>query len=607
MQPPKEFRILHLSDLHFGGGKKKGYPSPESCINTLGRGLIKSGFLPIDLVVITGDIAHKGNSPEGFKKAQRSLKDLMRKLNLGPRHFFFVPGNHDVNCSDKSITGKHRKRFNNYKRFVNGFFGKDPRSPRIEWFEDVRFPDRTGADNMDTAIALHSPLPEVDFLIMNSVWNYNYKRKVNISIGRKEINYFKKLSCALKRQNSLKIALMHNSPIELHCEAQKSIRKSGKLLSMFDECGVSLVLHGDMHNSQHVSAARDLDLRPLYILGAGRVNPGLAGVPHFHILNITYWMKLGSAEVEVLSFNIDGKNIILQNPMCYDLYTPLKQTPEAEASIHIFELPEPNRDSYRYRIGKDLLFAFRAGTFRFLKKTCTSLLTTGKADFQPDRMYSLFYQSMFKCGQERNIFRAVHDHDWRTWLYNSSSRDILQDHYKCAKNNGIDIERIIILKNEEVEKIADRIKNDDIKDVKDLVQLAKLMKEKWVEKGANGGCFRTFIVREKDIKYYEYVKKSQSGYDIDSEIKRISPGNIALFAKAKTVKKANEKNALAFYYEEKEAGQIFGANLSINKSIIEEIKKYIEKLWQEKSRRDCRSLTELDQMINFIQKGVNKK
>ncbi|MEW6419609.1 MAG: metallophosphoesterase [Nitrospirota bacterium] len=592
-----EIKILHLSDLHFGEeADDNKYFTPQTALKTLWGWLtndLQKPLLPIDLVLITGDIVKDGSSANSFGRALTSLNDLSTQLGIKHNRFFFVPGNHDINCSDATSRGITSERFLNYISFVRNFYMYSGAPTRI------RLPGKSkSCDSLTTAAVVFDSVKCIDLLLMNSVWNYNYQapsEEKEISISPSELDSFKENCSSLNARSTVKIALMHNSPLETRGENQKIVQNSGQLLDVLSTCGVSLILHGDIHSSQHAAVTRDLKSRPLYIVGAGRVDPGTAGVPHFHLVSIKQWNLLGSVEFDIFSYQISPRGITPQGEMSYNLCTPIKEISSSKASIHLFELAEPFRHEYKYRTGKDLLFAFRAKTFEFIKDKSKELLEKKLTEFEPDRMYTLFYESIFECGQKGDIFRAVHSHDWRVWLKDTSAHEIIPKHSEAAKNPGIDIERIIILKNADIEKI-----NYDKNERESLLKLSSLMKEFCVPRKRGQGCFNTFIIREKDLKKFKL--QEVGGYGKSSLEKKISAGNIALYTKAKRLSTSNETNTLVFFYEEVN-DNILKAHLSVKDLFVNKIRELIQTLWKESKIIDITNLREERDVLNFVKTG----
>lgn len=92
-EPP--IRFLHISDLHLRPQRVKRYDQDRVL-----RGLVE--FLessrerfPLDLIFVTGDLAHAGK-PEELELVVALFQRILEITGVLPNHFFVVPGNHDV-------------------------------------------------------------------------------------------------------------------------------------------------------------------------------------------------------------------------------------------------------------------------------------------------------------------------------------------------------------------------------------------------------------------------------------------------------------------------------------------------------------------------------
>jgi len=88
-------RFLHLSDLHLRPQRVKRYDQDRVL-----RGLVdflerEREQFPIDLVFVTGDLAHSGKRDE-FDLVVELLQRILDVTRVPAAHCFVVPGNHDV-------------------------------------------------------------------------------------------------------------------------------------------------------------------------------------------------------------------------------------------------------------------------------------------------------------------------------------------------------------------------------------------------------------------------------------------------------------------------------------------------------------------------------
>ena len=96
-------RILHLSDFHFRPETAWDHQLIlERLVSDIEK-TISQGH-PVDLVVITGDVAFSGKEEE-YNIAQKWIEErLLPTTNTTPHSLFIVAGNHDVYRPDASIT-----------------------------------------------------------------------------------------------------------------------------------------------------------------------------------------------------------------------------------------------------------------------------------------------------------------------------------------------------------------------------------------------------------------------------------------------------------------------------------------------------------------------
>ncbi|MRG92599.1 metallophosphoesterase family protein [Polyangium spumosum] len=141
-EPP--VRFLHLSDLHLRPQRVKRYDQDRVL-----RGLVD--FLaqdrerfPLDLVFVTGDLAHSGK-PDEFELVVDLFQRILDVTGVAPAHFFVVPGNHDVDRDvgrwlrrtldkdEEAITffeDEHARRFHTqkleaYRQALGSLLGED--------------------------------------------------------------------------------------------------------------------------------------------------------------------------------------------------------------------------------------------------------------------------------------------------------------------------------------------------------------------------------------------------------------------------------------------------------------------------------------------------
>ncbi len=131
--------VVHISDLHFGEDfgykldvRGRAINESQADITTLLESDIRSQNLQgrIDAIVISGDVACSGTSPE-YCRALDVLTGLANALNVKKEHIVVVPGNHDLQWNPGEFSRREggrnvsREGFDN---FVSSLCGKPPAS-----------------------------------------------------------------------------------------------------------------------------------------------------------------------------------------------------------------------------------------------------------------------------------------------------------------------------------------------------------------------------------------------------------------------------------------------------------------------------------------------
>lgn len=92
-EPP--IRFLHVSDFHLRPSRVARYEQ-DRVLDGLVRFLERDrASFPLDLVFVTGDLAHSGKAEE-YALVEALLRRLLATTAVPPERLFVVPGNHDV-------------------------------------------------------------------------------------------------------------------------------------------------------------------------------------------------------------------------------------------------------------------------------------------------------------------------------------------------------------------------------------------------------------------------------------------------------------------------------------------------------------------------------
>jgi 3',5'-cyclic AMP phosphodiesterase CpdA len=147
--------ILHVSDPQFGRYHRfgEGVDSLASHLVRDLRGLAEEGVPPVDLIVLSGDIAEKGMKSE-YDQARAFVDALCKHTGLGYERIVVVPGNHDVSwglsaayfaeCEGNETPPRepYPKKWRHYQAFVASLHGEaaftEDRPYRLHRFDDLR-------------------------------------------------------------------------------------------------------------------------------------------------------------------------------------------------------------------------------------------------------------------------------------------------------------------------------------------------------------------------------------------------------------------------------------------------------------------------------------
>ena len=262
----RQVRIIHLSDVHFGG-KHQFLPEPDpggkrlssKGMRSLADKLLEdlrvnstsesvclesdAKSLPCPtLICITGDFAETGDYSE-FQQARQFLDQLAKGMgHLGVNNkesFFMVPGNHDVGFFSSDIG----ERWHKYIQFFNEFYGSAVRGSD-PWSLD-RVHDRIRDIGVvvlciNSEIYVQKGSPDEQRGQVDEEQLANIKRQLK-GIKKKRL------------ESAVRIALIHHHPVLIPALAESykgydAVMRSGQLLNILREYGFHIVLHGHKHH-----------------------------------------------------------------------------------------------------------------------------------------------------------------------------------------------------------------------------------------------------------------------------------------------------------------------------------------------------------------------
>jgi len=147
--------VLHISDTQFGQYHRFGAGATSLASQLIYdlRDNVGRDVPPIDLIVLSGDIAERGLWSE-FTQALAFVRELLSFTGLGPDKVVVVPGNHDVNWGMSEAyfaecKGEEReprepftRKWRHYQRFVTELHGAaaftEEQPYRLHRFDDLR-------------------------------------------------------------------------------------------------------------------------------------------------------------------------------------------------------------------------------------------------------------------------------------------------------------------------------------------------------------------------------------------------------------------------------------------------------------------------------------
>lgn len=206
-------KILHLSDLHFGTEVPHLVDAVAAECNNIAP----------DIVVVSGDITQRATLSQ-YKSAIRFLKQLKPKV-------ICVPGNHDISL------------YNLFERFFFTFYKFRKHIAR-------NFATQYISDNLA-------------ILGINSVTPY---KPMGGYLTDEQLTMVHEFFLT-QPSSSTKIVIMHHNLIK--SARHHIINDSDKILKLFAESKVNIVLSGHIHIPLLEQLKKDYVQQPLYIITAG--------------------------------------------------------------------------------------------------------------------------------------------------------------------------------------------------------------------------------------------------------------------------------------------------------------------------------------------------
>jgi len=282
-------RILHICDLHFTA------ETPFSArLQWLLADLKELNAEAIDFLVVSGDFNDK-HQEGGFDTSLKFLIKLREKLGLAANQCILVPGNHDVDEPEDAYVWKRSKAGWNDSEWVEDrghFFARNPEQYplRFKLFNDklyeqfMGFPYPMEFEEQGLVTSSWRGDFGIQFLALNSCWQIDeFDRKRSgilpaaVAHALDQADSQKKAALVAGEIQSdalvLRIGIWH------HAFAGPNQMKDTTFIGNLQKAGVSLGLHGDVHELRRDLVGYWLDDKKMHIAGSGSFGSPHTGLP----------------------------------------------------------------------------------------------------------------------------------------------------------------------------------------------------------------------------------------------------------------------------------------------------------------------------------------
>jgi calcineurin-like phosphoesterase family protein len=309
------FRILHLSDLHFGDRCRFYDAAPEisarSAVDALYRDLVRHRTGPVHAVVLSGDFSWQNEEAE-FEAAKYFCHDLAGRLRVPISDFILIPGNHDITWSEKAKTAKERIRYllpEEAERPYRMFYRETTGSPLLTHLSYVRIfqADRIAIVGLNSCRFYQQENAGLGYVGLDQIYQAISTLRDDPVYQAHEGEFFK-------------VAVLHHhlvpaSDLQLITELEKEAGErhfsltidATEILRFLMKDNFALVLHGHMHVpfwgvEQRLPATyRSMPSKRIAVSGAGSfaVNAQHCAGNHFQVIEI------GSGDVSASGYDAD--------------------------------------------------------------------------------------------------------------------------------------------------------------------------------------------------------------------------------------------------------------------------------------------------------------
>ncbi|MGG0664928.1 metallophosphoesterase [Viridibacillus arvi] len=324
-----KIRFLQISDIHFQYQNYQSERLRQKFIEKIKE--INSQY-PIDAVLITGDIAHKGSNDNSA--SIEFIQSVLESIHLSVSKLYIIPGNHDLsrdetcslildgifanenpsNALDKIPANAYRLLLNTHDVF-------------FEMYQDIKLVPYTESD-------LHMVFESDMYNIINlntSLTCYTNDQEGNLLISKQKLSHvLNNHKDALLDSSKVNIAMGHHT---LDC---LSVDEKQNVINLFDDFSIDIYLAGHVHQPRYYftnnsSEFSFIELTSGSLFSDDYAKPGFMvldlnldnheGKGTFHVWNeeYNYWSinnQLGRRSIEgAVSFELSRLKKKLNNPL----------------------------------------------------------------------------------------------------------------------------------------------------------------------------------------------------------------------------------------------------------------------------------------------------
>ncbi len=260
-----DYRILHISDLHFGASHFFRTALSDPGRLSLGDSLEALDLAALDAVVISGDLLDV-NAAADVAKAKLELKSMLAKIGVDKDRVFFVPGNHDLTWDPD--------------------YGSKPLHFYDDLLVDLGFSGQSGELPMVKVLEAKAGTKPLALILMNSCL---VEGQTTAGLGRISTPQLLRIEKLLKGQsvNSKShhiVAVLHhhllpicveeildpNNPKRALVKLPSLTVDAVEVLQKLTEWGATAVLHGHQHEPAILTYRNHLhSKRHVHVLAAG--------------------------------------------------------------------------------------------------------------------------------------------------------------------------------------------------------------------------------------------------------------------------------------------------------------------------------------------------